>query len=310
MPATATETDIITRQLHIEAKPETVYAFLADPKKLASWMGRRLEADARPGGILRVDYNGFDIMRGTFVELLPNAKVVWSWGWESLGTSDTRPGESTVEITLEPDGNGTLLKLKHSGLHADELASHGEGWDWFLVNIAKAVAGGVVEPMAGTLTQAEEYASQLNTVLVRLVEAVERCPEDAWHRPVPNDGRTVGVVANHAAGHTALANFAVGIANGQRPAIADVTAEALGKMNAEDALQSANVSRDDVIAKIREAGPAAVTALRSVPEGNLAKTQPMAFAGGAEVSAQALAEGPLLSDIREHLAAIEAAIAR
>ena len=310
MPATTTETDVITRQVHIAAKPETVYAFLADPDRLASWMGRRVQADARPGGILRVDYNGFDIMRGSFIELVPHSKVVWSWGWETLGTSQTPPGASTVEITLEPEGDGTLLKLRHTGLRSEELAAHGAGWDMFVVNIAKAVAGEAVEPMTGDLTPAEEYASQLNTLLIRLIDVVGRCSEDAWQRLVASDGRTAAVVANHIAGHIGLAHFVVAMANGQRPPQADFTAEALEQMNAEDARQSANVTRAEVIAKVREAGPGAVAALRAVPNAGLAKTQAMCFAGGAELSGVAMAEGPLLADVRGHLGGIEAAIAR
>jgi uncharacterized protein YndB with AHSA1/START domain len=310
MPATATETDVITRQVHIAAKPETVYALIADPARMGTWLGRKVEADAHPGGILRVDYNGFDIMRGTFLELVPHSRVVWSWGWESLGTEESRPGDSTVEFSLEPEGEGTLLKIRHSGLGAHELESHGGGWDWFMVRIKAAAAGEPVEQMGGPLNAAEEFASQLNTLLIRLLETIERCPDDAWLRPVPNDGRTVAVVANHAAGHAVLAEFSAAIAHGQRPPIADVTGEALAKGNAEDAERSANVTRAEVIARIREAGPPAVDALRNVAPADLANTQAMGFAGGAQVSAQALAEGPLLHDIGEHLAGIQAAIGR
>ena len=310
MPATATETEVITRQLHIAAKPETVYGFIADGERLASWMGRRVEADARPGGILRIDYNGFDIMRGSFVELVPYSKVVWSWGWESLGSTQTPPGASTVEITLEPEGEGTLLKLRHSGLRAADVAPHSEGWDGFLTQLTAVVGGGPIERMGGELTPAEEYASQLNTLLVRLIEAVEGCSDEAWRRPVANDGRSAAVVANHIAGHIGLVHFAVATAKGERSPFADFTGEAIEQMNAEDARQSANVTRAEVIAKVREAGPGAVEALRKVPEGGLAKTQAMGFAGGAELSAGTIIEGPMLADIRGHLAGVEAATAR
>jgi uncharacterized protein YndB with AHSA1/START domain len=309
MPATTTATEGITRQVHIAAKPETVYAFLADPERLASWMGRRVQAEARPGGILRVDYNGFDVMRGSFVELVPHSKVVWSWGWESLSATQTPPGASTVEITLEPDGDGTLLKLRHSGLRGEDIASHSAGWDMTLARISDAIAGRPLEAMGAELTPAGEYASQLNTLLIRVVETVEGCSDDAWRRPVASDGRSVGVVANHIAGHIGLAHFTAATANGERSPLADFTGEVLEQMNAEDARQSANVTRAEVVAKLREAGPAGVAALRAIPAAGLAKTQPMAFAGGAALSASALAEGPLLADIRGHLAGIEAAIA-
>ena len=308
MPPTATETDVITREVQIAASPQTVYALLADPEELGSWMGRNVEADARPGGLLRVDYNGFDIMCGSFVELVPHTRIVWAWGWESLSLEQTQPGQSRVEITLEPANGGTLLRLRHTGLGGHELGAHGAGWDQFVTQLTAIAAGGSIGRPGMDLTPAEEYASQLNTLLIRLVDVIQRCPVDAWHRPVTGDGRTVAVVANHIAGHLGLTHFAVATANGERSPVAELEAEAIDSMNAEDARASANITKPEVVATIREAGPAAVAALRAVPAPGLALTQPMRFAGGAHLSAEALLQGPLLSDIREHLAGIEAAV--
>ena len=308
MPATATETEVITRTVEIAASPETVYSFLADPARMATWLGRRVEADPRPGGLLRIDYNGFDIMRGTFLELVPHSRVVWSWGWESLSTSQTPPAGSTVEISLEPDGNGTRLSLRHSGLQAQEIAAHGAGWDFFVQNLASIVRGGPVQQMAGELTLSEEFASQLNSTLVRVIDVLEHAPDDAWLRPVANDGRPAVAVANHIAGHLGLASFAVATANGEKSPFADFTGEDIEKMNAEDARSALTMTRAEVVAKIRQAGPEAVEALRGIPAAGLARTQALGAAGGAQVSAEALIQGPLLGDVRGHLAGLEAAL--
>ena len=43
------------------------------------------------------------------------------------------PGSSTVEIELEPDGDGTLLRFTHRDLPSAEAAeSHSNGWDHYL----------------------------------------------------------------------------------------------------------------------------------------------------------------------------------
>lgn len=45
---------------------------------------------------------------------------------------DLAPGASTVTITLEPDAEGTTLRLVHDGLNAQQAAAHAEGWNHYL----------------------------------------------------------------------------------------------------------------------------------------------------------------------------------
>src|SRR5512135_861972 len=99
MTSTITDTNAIEREVRIAARPETVYAFFTDPAKIVQWLGRRAEIEAHAGGLVRIDYNGFDIMRGAFVELVPYSRVVFTWGWETLG-DEVQPGQSTVTVTL------------------------------------------------------------------------------------------------------------------------------------------------------------------------------------------------------------------
>lgn len=65
--------------------------------------------------------------------------IVLAWGRDDEG-AETPPGASTVEITLLPDGDGTLLRLAHRGLSEDEARSHREGWDYFLPRLAASIA--------------------------------------------------------------------------------------------------------------------------------------------------------------------------
>lgn len=129
-------------ETRIAASPETVFDFFTDPDKMVQWMGRSAELDARPGGAFRCDINGRDVARGEYLELEPPRRVVFSWGWEGED-SVTPPGSSRVEIRLEPDGEGTLLKLTHSDLpSADAAERHRHGWEHYAERLAAAAAAG------------------------------------------------------------------------------------------------------------------------------------------------------------------------
>lgn len=131
---------IITQEIRIAAHPETVFAFLTDPEKILRWKGKTAEVDPRPGGIYRVDITGRDVARGEYVEVVPHRRVVFTWGWEGEG-NPVPPGSSTVEITLMPDGNGTILRLVHRGLPEEAREPHAHGWTHYLDRLAAAASG-------------------------------------------------------------------------------------------------------------------------------------------------------------------------
>ncbi len=136
---TDTQPDILEREIRIAAQPETIFAFFTDPAKMMQWIGREVTVDARPGGICRIDINGY-VTRGEYLEIVPHRRVVFTWGWETEG-STPRPGASTVEISLIPEGTTTLVRLRHLGLNPEERKSHGEGWDLFLPQLVLAAEG-------------------------------------------------------------------------------------------------------------------------------------------------------------------------
>ncbi|MGZ3504983.1 MAG: SRPBCC family protein [Vulcanimicrobiaceae bacterium] len=53
----------------------------------------------------------------------------------------TKGSESVVTLTLQPDGDATLVTLRHSGVPDDELGrQHKEGWTWILEMLAERFA--------------------------------------------------------------------------------------------------------------------------------------------------------------------------
>ena len=127
--------NFVEKEVRVKAKPETIFPFLVEEEKLLQWKGVEAELDPRPGGIYRCNVTGKNIARGQFLEIVPNEKVVFSWGWEEEGSA-VPPGSSKVEIILIPDGDATIVRLRHYDLPVSEQSAHEEGWTHFLERLA------------------------------------------------------------------------------------------------------------------------------------------------------------------------------
>jgi len=136
-----TEAKDIVREVRIDAPPEDDFPFFTDPDKMIVWKAIEATLDPRPGGIFRINVTGRDVARGEYLEIDPPRRVVFTFGWESP-RSPERPGSTTVEITLAPDGEGTLVRLVHSGVPDETRAGSAGGWDHYLARLAVAAEGG------------------------------------------------------------------------------------------------------------------------------------------------------------------------
>ncbi len=125
-------------EIHIEAPPHAVYDFLVDAEKVLRWMGEKIDIDPRPGGRFWLNL-GDDTAEGEYVELIPDQRVVFTWGW--VGSDTVPPGSSTVTFELQASDTGTTVRLLHTGLPADECEKHLEGWLHFASRMSAAVAG-------------------------------------------------------------------------------------------------------------------------------------------------------------------------
>ncbi len=141
MPNTETM-ETVEVEVRIAAAPETVFDFLVDPDRFIQWMGRSVELDPRPGGRLHCDVNGRSVASGEYVVVEAPRRVVFTWGWEPGGPIPA-PGMSTVEVLLEPDGDGTRLRLIHSDLPGAESAEkHRHGWEHYTARLTTVASGG------------------------------------------------------------------------------------------------------------------------------------------------------------------------
>lgn len=140
------------REVRIAASRATVFELLTDPDLYPTWMAFGAEFELRPGGKFRLDL-GAQFVSGEFLEIRPDERVVFTWGWEGESIP-LRPGQSTVEFTLIPDGSHTIVRLRHSGLSPALRAFHGGGWELYLNRLAIVATGGDPgeDPMASRET--------------------------------------------------------------------------------------------------------------------------------------------------------------
>ena len=138
----------LTLKRGIKASPEKVYAAWTDPQKLIQWFrtsrivpsSLRAETDLRAGGRYRFSFKHDDgeyfEVGGVYREVVPNARLVFTWAWHS-----TPERESLVTISIKAEGDGTLLTLHHAQF-ADQAAcdSHERGWTGMLDNIENYLA--------------------------------------------------------------------------------------------------------------------------------------------------------------------------
>jgi uncharacterized protein YndB with AHSA1/START domain len=139
------ETDPLRSEIRIAAPPEMVFPYFTDPGRMVDWMGVAAMLDPRPGGTFRVEANGRDIVLGEYVEVEPPHRVVFTWGFDGPDPF-VAPGSTRVEVTLQPDGDGTVLTLVHHGLEDGARDPHAEGWTHYLARLAPVAAGGPPRP--------------------------------------------------------------------------------------------------------------------------------------------------------------------
>ena len=120
----------LDKTIHLPVSADEAFALITEPERLRRWQTVAARVDLRIGGDYRWTVTPGHHAAGTFQEIEPGKRIVFTWGWES--GMDLAPGASTVTITLEPDAGGTTLRLVHAGLNAEQAAAHAEGWNHYL----------------------------------------------------------------------------------------------------------------------------------------------------------------------------------
>jgi uncharacterized protein YndB with AHSA1/START domain len=139
----------LDRTITISAKPDTVFLFLTDSTRWASWWGAGSTIDARPGGKVYIRHaNGVESL-GEVLEVLQSERIVFTYGFAS--GKPIPPGSSRVTISLEPHDSGTRLHILHEFAEAAPRDEHIQGWRFQLSLFANVITN-------------EVYAGASNTV--------------------------------------------------------------------------------------------------------------------------------------------------
>ena len=99
-------TEPLRSEVRIAAPPEVVFPYFTDPARMVNWMGVAALLDPRPGGTFRVEPNGRDVVLGRVRRGRPAAPRRLHVGLRA-NRPPSRRGSTRVEVTLEPDGEGT-----------------------------------------------------------------------------------------------------------------------------------------------------------------------------------------------------------
>jgi len=96
----------VERTEWFDASPDDLWRALTEPELLCEWLASSVELEPRLGGRVQVVDDGGNERRGVVHTVDPARRIVFSW----TPTEGDAPA-STVEITLEPDGDGTTLRV-------------------------------------------------------------------------------------------------------------------------------------------------------------------------------------------------------
>jgi len=137
---TTNQDEPVERQLRVRVPAATAYSYWVDPAKMMQWQGMEAELDPRPGGVYRVNVTGRDVTCGEFVEVTPNQRLVFTWGFDRAG--HPIPAASTrVEVEFVEQGDVTVVKVRHSGIAKAEQLNTAYGWQHYLTRLGLVVAG-------------------------------------------------------------------------------------------------------------------------------------------------------------------------
>lgn len=142
-----TDDPVVRVERRIAAEPAAVYRYLTESDRWARWQGADATVEPIPGGLFRMRMGTGQMARGEFVELVPDRRVVFTWGW--VDHPGVPPGSTVVEIDLAPDDGGTLVRLTHRQLPPEETGQHEAGWDHYLDRLVLVAEGGDPVPDPG-----------------------------------------------------------------------------------------------------------------------------------------------------------------
>jgi uncharacterized protein YndB with AHSA1/START domain len=139
--------DRIERTVHLGRTPAQVWQALTTAEGLSAWFGERASIDLRPGGAATLTFAGGLTVDMRIERVEEPAVFAYTWRLPDLPEDD--PRRTYVEFTLDPDGDGTVLRVVETGFaqlppdtQRATYDSHGDGWTRELAELVEHLDGG------------------------------------------------------------------------------------------------------------------------------------------------------------------------
>ena len=138
--------DRIERTMKLACPPGEVWPALTTAEGLSAWFGEWATIDLRPGGAASMTFaSGMTVeMRVERVE----EPSVFAYTWRLPNLPEEDPRRTYVEFTLEPAGDGTLLRVTETGfaqlpvdIRGETYESHRDGWSRELAELVEHLNG-------------------------------------------------------------------------------------------------------------------------------------------------------------------------
>jgi uncharacterized protein YndB with AHSA1/START domain len=118
---------------------DNLWSALTDPGRLSRWIAV-VDGDLRPGGEFHARYISGD-WEGTGRVDACEAPRRLSLTMRDADPQPGQPAETTIEATLTPDGDHTILRVEEGGLPVNLLAAYGAGVQIHVENLAAHIEG-------------------------------------------------------------------------------------------------------------------------------------------------------------------------
>jgi len=140
-----------------QAPRERVWAAWTEREQLEEWMckddpthhPKYVELDVRPGGHYVIEIplpDGKYVGQGTFREVRPPEKLVFTWSWKRFPEKpgEQLGGESVVTVELFDRGASTEMLFTHTDIESAEIREGTRtGWQGCFAVLARMLEGGL-----------------------------------------------------------------------------------------------------------------------------------------------------------------------
>ena len=164
-----------------------------------------------------------------------------------------------------------------------------------------------INPASSTRGRANALADRLDQGARALIELASALTDTEWQRPIPGDGRKIGVVVHHVATMYPLEiQLAQALAGGNP--VEGVTWDVVHELNARHATENDAVTKAAALDLLRRNSAAASAAIRALTDDELDRAAPISLNADAPLTCQFMLEDHAVRHSYHHLARIRGAL--